>query len=142
MKQTKHGKDDPNQQPLEKHTKMEEKQGKVNMKNETGKWCDFHKIHRHNTDEFHSKQSLVDEVKDTEPNLDSEFDLENIENRQIIDADSTATVTTTTIQLEEPVYPEEGECLFHSQMWVKETLFHFIADNDIQKNLITDKVLK
>jgi hypothetical protein len=84
----------------------------------------------------------VAEVKDMEPNPDSESDPENIENRQIIDADPTATVTTTTIQLEEPVDPEEGECLFHSQMWVKGTPLHFIVDNDSQKNLISTKVVK
>jgi hypothetical protein len=63
-------------------------------------------------------------------NPDSESDPENIENRQIIDADPTATIATTTIQLEELVDPEEGECLFHSQMWVKGTPLHFIVDND------------
>jgi hypothetical protein len=56
------------------------------------------------------------EFKYTEPNLYSESDPENIENRQIIDVDPTAIVTTTTIQLEEPVHPEEGECLFHSHV--------------------------
>jgi hypothetical protein len=38
---------------------------------------------------------------------------------------------TTMIQPEEPVAPEEGECLFHSQMWVKGTPLLFIVDNDI-----------
>jgi hypothetical protein len=56
----------------------------------------------------------VSEVKDTESNPNSESDPENIENRQIIDADPTSTVATTTIQPEESVDPEEGECLFHS----------------------------
>jgi hypothetical protein len=51
------------------------------MKNDTGKWCDFQKIHWHNTDEFRSKQLLVVEVKDKEANLDLKFDPENIENR-------------------------------------------------------------
>jgi hypothetical protein len=51
------------------------------MKNDTGKWCDFNKIPWHNTDECHSKKSLVAEVKDKEPNPDSESDLENIKNR-------------------------------------------------------------
>jgi hypothetical protein len=63
----------------------------------TGKWCDFYKSPWHNTDEFRSKQSLVVEVKDTDPNHDSESDPENIENRHIIDADPTAIVVTTTI---------------------------------------------
>jgi hypothetical protein len=51
------------------------------MKNDIGKWCDFHKISWHNTDECRSKQSLVVEVKDTESNPDSESELENIETR-------------------------------------------------------------
>jgi hypothetical protein len=59
-----------------------------------------------------------------------ESDLENIENRQIINTDPTAIVATATIQLEELVDPEEGEHLFHSQMWVKGTPLHFIVDSD------------
>jgi hypothetical protein len=39
------------------------------------------------------------------PNL--EFDPLNIENRQIIDTDPTATFMTTKIQLEEPIDPKE-----------------------------------
>ena len=57
--------------------------------------------------------------------VDSEFDPENIEKRQIIDADPTAIVATATIQLEEPTDPEEGEFLFHSHMWVKGTLLNY-----------------
>ena len=44
MKQPKHGKDDPNQQLTENHSKAQEKEGKGKKKNDTGKWCDFHKI--------------------------------------------------------------------------------------------------
>jgi hypothetical protein len=40
----------------------------------------------------------VAEVKEKELKPDSESDLENIENRQIIDADPIATVVTTKIQ--------------------------------------------
>jgi hypothetical protein len=84
----------------------------------------------------------VAEVKDTETNPDLEYNPENIENRQIIDADPTATVATTTIQPEESVYLEEGEHLFHSQMWVKGIPLHFIIYNDSQKNLISTKAIK
>jgi hypothetical protein len=75
----------------------------------------------------------VAEIKDKESNPDSESDYENIGKRQIIDADPTAIVATTTIQLEEPTDPEEGECLFHSQMWVKGTPLHFIVDSGSQR---------
>jgi hypothetical protein len=106
------------------------------------KWCGFHKIPWHNTDECRSKQSLVVKVKDKEPKLDSESDPKNIENIQIINADSTATVATTTIQPEEPIDPEEGERLFDSHMWVKGTPFHFIVDSGSQKNLISAEFVK
>jgi hypothetical protein len=49
---------------------------------------------------------------------------------------------TTTIQLEEPTDHEEGEHLFHSQMWVKGTLLHFIVDSGSHKNLISAEVVK
>jgi hypothetical protein len=53
-----------------------------------------------------------------------------------------ATVATTKLQPGEPDEPEEGERLFHSQMWVKGTLVHFIVDRGSQKNLISAKVVK
>jgi hypothetical protein len=93
-------------------------------------------------DECRSKQSLVAEIKDKEPNPDSESDSENTGKRQIIDADPTAIVATATIQPEEPTDPEEGEHLFHSQMWVKGTPLHFIVDSGSQKNLISAEVVK
>ena len=68
------------------------------------------------------------EIKDKEPNLDSESESENIGKGQIIDADPTAIVTTSTIEPEEPTDPKEGERIFHSQMWVKGTLMDFIVD--------------
>jgi hypothetical protein len=70
------------------------------MKKKTGKWCDFHKIPWHNTDECLSKQSLVFEIKEKESNHDSESDSENNGRRHIIDANTTTIVVTTTIQLE------------------------------------------
>jgi hypothetical protein len=84
----------------------------------------------------------VVEIKDKESNPDSESDLENNGRRQIIDADPTTIVMTTTIQPEEPTDPEEGESIFHSQMWVKGTLLHFIVDSRSQKNLISAEVIK
>jgi hypothetical protein len=84
----------------------------------------------------------VAEIKDKEPNPDSESDYENTGKGQIIDADPTAIVVTATIQPEEPTDPEEGEGLFHSQMWVKGTPLHFIVDSGSQKNLISAEVVK
>jgi hypothetical protein len=84
----------------------------------------------------------VAKIKDKEPNLDSESDSENTGKGQIIDANPTAIVTIATIQPEEPTNPEEGECLFHSQMWVKGTSLHFIVDSGSQKNLISTEVVK
>ena len=82
--QPKNNKDVPNQQPPNNQCKTLEKKGKGKMKNDIVKWCDFHKSPWHNTDECRSKQSLVAEIKDKEPNPDSESDPGNIENRQII----------------------------------------------------------
>ena len=76
--------------------------------------------------------------------LDSDSDSETEPNKgkQIIDAEPNATVATTQIQPVEPEDPEEGERLFHSQMWVKGTPLHFIVDNGTQKNLISAEVVK
>jgi hypothetical protein len=84
----------------------------------------------------------VSDIKDKEPNPDSESDYENNGKRQIIDADPTAIVATALIQPEEPTDHEEGERPFHSHMWVKGTLSHFIVDSGIQKNLISAEVIK
>jgi hypothetical protein len=46
------------------------------------------------------------------------------------------------IHLEELEELEEGERLFHSQMWVKGIPLHFIVDNGSKKNLISTKVIK
>jgi hypothetical protein len=84
----------------------------------------------------------VTKIKDKEPNLDSKFDYENIGKGQIISADPTAITRIVTIQPEEPTDPEEGERLFHSQMWVKGTPLHFFVDSGSQKNLISTEVVK
>jgi hypothetical protein len=140
--QSKYDKDNPNKPSPKNQSKPQEKKGHGKTKKDTGKWCDFHKSPWHNTDECRSKQSLVAEIKDKEPNPDSESDSENTGKRQIIDADPTAIVATAAIQPEEPTDPEEGERLFHSQMWVKGTPLHFIVDSGSQKNLISAEVVK
>ena len=62
--------------------------------------------------------------------------------KQIIDTQPSATVATTKIQPKDPEEPEEGEHLFHSQMWVNGVPLHFIVDNGSQKNLISTEVVK
>jgi hypothetical protein len=71
----------------------------------------------------------VAEIKEKEPNHDSESDSENTGKGDIIDVEPTAIVATMAIQPEEPTDLEEGECLFHSKMWVNGTPLHFIVDS-------------
>jgi hypothetical protein len=71
----------------------------------------------------------VAEVKASESDVDSDSEIEPERGRQIIDTEPSATVATTKLQPGEPDEPEEGERLFHSQMWVKGTPLHFIIDS-------------
>jgi hypothetical protein len=112
------------------------------MKKDIGKWCNFHKSPWHNIVDYRSKQSLVAEVKASESDVGSDSELELEKGRQIIDVEPSAIVATTKIQPSEPDEPEEGERLFHSYMWVKGTLWHFIIDSVSQKNLISAEVVK
>jgi hypothetical protein len=75
----------------------------------------------------------VADIKDKEPNPNSESDYENTGKGEIIDVDPTAIVATATIKPEEPTKPEEGECLFHSQMWVKGNPLNFIVDRETRR---------
>jgi hypothetical protein len=85
---------------------------------------------------------LVPKLKDTESIPNSNYDSDNNKRREIIDAETNITITTTIIQLEEPKDPKEGGCLFHSQMWVKGTPLHFIVNRERQKNLVLAEVIK
>ena len=62
-------------------------------------------------------------MKAFESNACSDSKLEpdkgNDKGKQIIDVEPNTIVATTNIQKEEPEDPEEEECLFDSQMWVK-----------------------
>jgi hypothetical protein len=63
-------------QPQDNQSKPQTKKGNGKMKKDTGKWCEFHKIPWHNTDECHSKQSLVVEMKASESDPGSNSDSE------------------------------------------------------------------
>jgi hypothetical protein len=122
--------------------KPQEKKDTGKTKKDTRKWCDFHKSPWHNTADCRSKQSLVAKVKASESDADFDSKTEPERGRWIIDVEPSATVATTKLQPGEPDEPEEGEHLFHSQMWVKGTPLHFIVDSGSQKNLISAEVIK
>jgi hypothetical protein len=79
----------------------------------------------------------VAEVKAFESDASSDSESETERGRWIIDTEPSSTISTTKLQHGEPDEPEEGEHLFHSQMWVKGTLLHFIIESGSQKNLIS-----
>jgi hypothetical protein len=112
------------------HSKLQAKKDTRKTNKDIEKWCDFHKIPWHNTADYHSKQSSVAKVKAYESDADSDSELEPERRRWIIDTEPSATIATTKLQPSEPDEPEEGERLFHSQMWVKGTPLHFIVDSD------------
>jgi len=75
----------------------------------------------------------VAELKALESNACSDPELEpakgNGKGKKIIDREPNVTITTTKIQKNEPEDPEEGEHLFHSQMWVNGSPLQFIVDS-------------
>jgi hypothetical protein len=84
----------------------------------------------------------VVELKASELEYDSDSESNPEGGKQIIDVEPSATVATTKVRPSELEEPEEGEHLFHSQMWVKGDPIHFIVDNSRQKNLISAEVVK
>ena len=74
----------------------------------------------------------MEELKASELYLDSNSDSKLDKGDHIIDAKPSATIATTQIHPDDPEDPKEGECLFHSKMWVKGSSLHFIIDNGSQ----------
>jgi hypothetical protein len=73
----------------------------------------------------------VAKVKASESDVDSDFEVEPEMGRWIIDIEPSATIATTKLKPGEPDELEEGDHLFHSQMWVKGTPLLFIIDSGI-----------
>jgi hypothetical protein len=96
----------------------------------------------HKNDEFRSNDSLVDDMKALEsyPCSSSDSYLEN--GKHVIDAELNITISTTKVYPNETEESKEGECLFHSHMWVKGDPLHFIVDSGIQKKLISLEFFK
>jgi hypothetical protein len=140
--QPKYEKDDPNKQSPENQSKPQEKKGHRKTKKDTENGVISTKSPGTTPMNVAQNSHWWPRSKTRSRTLIHESDYENTGKRQIIDADPTAIVATATIQLEEPIDPEEGEHLFHSQMWVKGTPLHFIVDSGSQKNLISAEVVK
>jgi hypothetical protein len=62
------------------------------------KWCEYHKIPWHNTEECRSKQSLMAELKASESEADSYSESNPEGGKQIIDVEPSATITTTKLR--------------------------------------------
>jgi len=86
--------------------------------------------------EFNASESNACPDPESEPNKG------NGKGKQIIDAEPSVTIATTKIQKNELEDPEEGESLFHSQMWVKGSPLQFIVDSGSQKSIISAEVVK
>jgi hypothetical protein len=81
------------------------------------------------------------ELKDSESEVNSDYEL-NLGGKRIIDVEPSSTFSTTKVQPSELEEPNEGECLFHSHMWLKGDTLNFNVDSCSQKNLISTKVIK
>jgi hypothetical protein len=67
------------------------------MKKDMGKWCEYHKIPWHNTEECRSKQSLMVDLKAFESKVDSDSESNPEGGKKIIDVEPNSTVATTKV---------------------------------------------
>jgi hypothetical protein len=84
----------------------------------------------------------MDELKAFESEVDSNSKSNSEGGKWIVDFEPSAIVTATKVRQNKLEEPKEGEHLFHSKMWVKGALLHFIFDIDSQNNLISAEVIK
>jgi hypothetical protein len=82
------------------------------MKKDMGKWCEYHKIPWHNTEECCSKQSLVAELKDSKLEVDYDSESNPESWKWIIDVKLNSIVATTKVQTIELEELEEGNASF------------------------------
>jgi hypothetical protein len=73
-------------------------------------------------------------ASELEANFDSESNPKG--GKKIINVEPISTIITTKFYPSEPEEPEEGEHLFHSQIWIKGDLLHFIVNSGSQKYMI------
>jgi len=81
-------------------------------------------------------------MKALELKVDSNSESDPKKRKHIIDTEPIAIFATTKVQPSESEKPEEGEHFFHSHMWAKGALLHFIVDSGIQNNMISIEVVK
>jgi hypothetical protein len=110
------------------------------MKKDMGKWCEYHKIPWHNTDECCSKKSLMVELKasKSEDNFYSESNPEG--GKQIIGAEPSGIVATTKFDQENQKNQRKGNTSFTCKCGSRG--IRFIVDNGSRKNLISTEVIK
>jgi hypothetical protein len=65
-------------------SKPQPKKGNEKLNKDTRKWCEYHKIPWHNTEECRSKKSLVVELKDSKSEEDSDSESNPERGKRII----------------------------------------------------------
>jgi hypothetical protein len=65
------------------------------MKKDMRKWCEYHKIPWHNTEQCRSKKSLITELKASESEVDSDSKSKTEGGKWIIDVKPSDTIATT-----------------------------------------------